>query len=584
MNFKGTKSTNDSMCNGDDPKAPANVNALRKLFENNFKLCDMTKPFKSKNYRSGQKSVNGSENIAFDVNTSRHRFPKSGDSKENRNEFGLTKAASPADCYLNCKIEHCCCKTFCGQYNEMPILRYRLLPKAPLQEHNGNSQFDRHCPERRSATSCSGYNLSKQQQQLCNPHLSQHSTNHHFPNHKPDSSRNKFYNVNYKFYKSKPQEIFNETTVSAVSAKRLVSQTDRSVNLLEGVENSDNVGEIRNVDSRRRCASHNENGSNTLPFHNTKASGFVNFTATALSEGGYAKSVENFQPAGKISGNRLRERAKVENAGLSKQKNKIEEEIGEQRTLLQNVDSEDQSINCDPAAEAHRIGSFGFKCRLPKLKNIGLRENSHPYSIKKPRLTVKGVKNRNMRNVKRRRKFPEGLALGRSQTFSGYDNFAYRCSIAELQSPKQLEEIDVSLDDSVNTTVDLVKPSVDGKFINGKNLGAVIRVPRPASNSVIGVDNGQQIHLDSRMTCYEWPVTSFYIERGEKPPSRAPKRFSSTFHIDAKQSCLEKNVNPVAMKTNLKRYRSLGYLEDEFFEYNLAKNHRSLENVNSKYD
>lgn len=575
------------MHTGVDAKVPANVNSLRKLFESNFKLSAITKPFKSKNNHSAGKSVHVAKNSTFDEPAADcHRFQKFGDNKENRNEDRLTRAASPSGCYLNCKIENCCCKTFFREYSETPTFRSRPpLPKLPLRECNGNSRFDRRRPERWSAASCSSYNLSKQRQ-LRDLHLSQHPPDHDAQNHKPaDQSRNKFYNINYEFYKSKSQEIFDETPVSAVSTKRLdrilPSRCGRSVNLLEKIENSEHAdaGCRNEADGR---SSHCDKGS-ALPFQKTEASGFVNFTTATINEGGYVKTARDFRTAKKGERNYLGDGKNVERVGPSQRKD--ERRTGEQRTRLQKVDSNEPTVERDSEAEAHHIGAFDFKCRLPKLKTIGLRENSHPYSTKKPRLTVKGVKNRNMRNGKRRQKLTEESTLSRSQTFSGYDNFAYRRSVTDLPLSKQLEETDIRLDDSADAALSAAKPSVDGNLAKGKRLDAIARVPRPASISVVGVD-GPHFHLDSRMTSYEWPVTSFYIERSEKQSSKeAPRRSSSTFDLENKHSYPDKNVNPVTRKTNLKRYCSLGYLkEDEFVELNFTKHRRSLENVNSKFD
>lgn len=497
MNSKATKTKADYSCG--DSKAPANVNSLRKLFENNFKLSNITKPFKLKN-----KSVDVA-NVVSDKDPKGRRFTSSH-SKENRNDGPIL---SPAGCYLNCKIENCCCKTFFRQYTETPI-KCRPLPKVPLQERNGNSTFDRHRPERWSVTS--SYNLSKQQLRNLQPH---------------DLSRNKFYSINYEFYKSKSQEIFDETPVSAVSTKRLdrlVSKTGRKTNLLEKISNS---------------------GDDDC--HNA----FVKFTAASLNEGGYMRTAKHFEPV-------VREN--------------IENEVGKRKSSApMTLTQSDTQKFADVDQEAHRAGGFGFKCRLPKLKSIGLRENSHPYNVKKPRLTVKGVKNRNMRNVKRRQKQVEGPTLCRSQTFSGYDNFAYRRSVGDLQSKQKA-------DAKVKEPVVVTAASSGGS--SGKEIAAV-RGSRPASISVVGVDDGPQFHLDSRMTCYDWPVTSFYIERREK--QAAPRRASSSFDLDARQPSQEKNANPVARKTNLKRHCSLGYLDEEFFEYNFTRHRLSLENVNSKY-
>ncbi|KAL6961659.1 Ankyrin-repeat and fibronectin type III domain-containing 1 [Sarracenia purpurea var. burkii] len=193
---------------------------------------------------------------------------------------------------------------------------------------------------------------------------------------------------------------------------------------------------------------------------------------------------------------------------------------------------------------------FHLKYRVPKFKNIALRENSHPYAVKKQRLTVKSVKNRNMRNVKRRQKM-----LDRSQTFNGYDNFAYRRSISELSVPKS----------SIPVPVKVTEPPV-------------VPVPlkiHPDARDVSEKESNNAFPADNRITSYNWPVTSFYIDKPADDVEFKAK-YSSTSNLSCKSDTKSAN-SFIAKKSNLKRHCSLGYLQDELYEYNFTRRRRSLD-------
>lgn len=546
------KNKSDSTQNtGGDTKATSNVNTLRKLFESNFKLSHLTNAFKSKNDAVAKDAPKLPDD---------GRYFGSRDAKENR--------GAPGDegCYVDCKIENCCCKTFFRRYDETP--NFRPVAKLPLQERNSNST------ERWSSASSRCKELHNCGQEL---------PTHHSLRRK-EARQNTFY-ISYDFYKSKAHEIFDETPVSAVSTKRLKPvKAGRSVNLLEKIARSET-----NVDVPE---------SSNKPFHKTE--GFVNFTATTLSEGGYVRSDLDrvYRKAGDIgepeekivqgTGKLYKKQSDVKLNSksqytafrdlVSSQAHKLhpkeDPENKAYQLLLQRLDLGGKSFaNALQESEAHRGGAFGFKHRIPKLKNIALREHTYPYSLKKPRLTVKGVKNRHMRNIRRRQGLEERSTLARSQTFNGYDNFAYRCSFTDLQ----LSQLGVD-----SCEAELAKVSEDGAERSEDCVASDVCRPRPASISVVGIEEGPQFHLDSRMTTYNWPVTSFYIER-EMEPSGGLQRSASFMDVSCKLSRPEKSGNPLARRTNLKRHCSLGYLEDEFFEYNFTRHRRSLENISSKY-
>lgn len=613
------KSNSTQNSHGESKAAP-NVTALRKLFETNFKISNLTNPFKSKNNHSSAKSAAASKLVPQEEAAPWPAPSKSA--KENR--AGVRRFSSPGDkgCYVDCKIENCCCKTFFRQYDGTPNFRQPAATKLPLQERNSNSTFDRHRPERWSAASSSSYNLSKERQQLHHRWKSQPAhcqSAIHDTVDKTETRQNRYY-ISYDFYRSKAHEIFDETPVSAVSIKRLKStshKAGRSVNLLEKITKSE-TDDDGSSDHSNGSTSHSKSKVTSVPFHRSKASGFVNFTTTSLSEGGYIKSTPDFSTFGKVAsqhsgnpdnkgvritetlikplpklgtgiqqegGNRqeFHNKANSEASVLPKRFQIVKSEDNAYEELLHKLDLGGKSFGkVLQESESHRVGGFGFKHRIPKLKNIALREHTHPYSVKKPRLTVKGVKNRNMRNIQRRLKLTEQKGVARSQTFSGYDNFAYHRSITDMHLPKVPENRAAAMS-AVAPDGDASSCGFDEADACGSSSrfdGPVCR-PRPASISVVGVDDGPQFHLDSRMTSYNWPVTSFYIERDEEL-SVEPRRSSSSMDLSAKPSGQEKSQNPVARKSTLKRHCSLGYLENEFYEYNFTRQRRSLENISSK--
>lgn len=656
------KNKNDSSQNSfGESKAAPSVTALRKLFESNFKLSNLTNAFKSKNSQTSARSAVASKNVLqSDVAV---QWPESV--QENRNR--AHRIVSPGDegCYVDCKIENCCCKTFFRQYDGTPNFRQPAAAKLPLRERNDNSIFDRRRPERWSAASSSSYNLSKERQlprlkQVQDLHRQQAPQEFHQPaihntvDQILETRQSRFY-ISYDFYKSKAHEIFDETPVSAVSVKRLKSasrKAGKSVNLLEKIGKSETDDD--GASDRSSSSNHSKGkGSSAVPFHKTKASGFVNFTAASLSEGGYIKNACDLpSTVGKVEGSNhfsdlhdewsapmaIRHHEQLPKVHVSGKEQlgmfqkadfngkvhpgfyqEMNSEGSATQRLFQKVESKSKGyqglVQKDAGdgayhellhkldlggksfgkvlqeSESYRVSGLGFKHRIPKLKNIALREHTHPYSLKKPRLTVKGVKNRNMRNIQRRQKLSQQTALARSQTFGGYDNFAYRRSITDLQLPKLPEESVVD-EPAASVTAAVDAGAADGNAKNGfdevdaysdsSDFDAPCR-PRPASISVIGIDDGPHFHVDSRMTSYNWPVTSFYVERDDKEPFSKPKRSSSFMDLSSKLSSREKSQNPVARKTNLKRHCSLGYLENEFFEYNFTLQRRSLENINSKY-
>lgn len=209
-------------------------------------------------------------------------------------------------------------------------------------------------------------------------------------------------------------------------------------------------------------------------------------------------------------------------------------------------------------------------------------ENSFHYALKKPKLTVRSVKNRNMRNKKKKEKVeepekPSAAALSRSQTFNGYDNFAYRRSITELTLPPKIRE----------NAMDAVphKPSAASQT-NTVEFKENIPPPNVVSASTT------QFRATNRIASYNWPVTSFYTEdrssvaslsgaKSKKNDMQKECRYSSLSNLS---KCEESSkFSSFIKKSNLRRHCSVGYLQDELYEYNFTRRKRLVDNITSEY-
>lgn len=525
VHSKAKPSKNDSLYNS-SRISTTNVNSLRKLFENNFKLSNITNAFRSKSQK-----INNAKKVTFDKSAhadwfTDDRIERSAECKENQRYVANTNdsvskysqnIASPpvSGNLLDCKIDNCCCKTFFREYSDTPTFRYRHLPKTPLRERSG-AEFNRAGQPNATSTAIAACRAWSRE---CNNSGASSER----------EIRNKVMTINYEFYKSKCKRV--DAEVSPVVERSQRSKAREGGESL--VEKSDGVdGGDANASSKRRF----EFSSERRFLGRKEAYGFVNFTATSMSEGGYMK-LENERDAaadGVESGLPTRRRA-----GRSPS------------VVPKHSELED--------TEVHKIGNFSFKYRVPKIKNIAVREHSYPYTLKKPRLTVKSVKNRNMRNVKRRQKLVDANpSLARSRTFNGYDNFAYRRSVTELQSPEREEADDTGeAAPQPNRDVSCAQPDLPREF-----------------------------RVDNRMTGYDWPVTSFYIQK-EAPEERECSRsnndvrYASSCDLSSRPE--SSRLVTIVRKSNLKRHCSLGYLEEEELGFNLIRHRRSLDNINRKW-
>ncbi len=519
------KSKNDSFHNSSRISSSSNVNSLRKLFENNFKLSNITNVFKSKSNKDDYSpkedddsvksgSHVGCGHIACASKENRICYQNSENAVPGRRANAFLADGADNGNYLNCKIENCCCKTFFREYDETPNFRYRQLPKVPLRE-------------RRSGVNRLSGDFGDTAQQSNETEVDNVSLNSY-------TSKNKYYKINYEFYKSKTQQVFDDTPLSSGTEKKFERpRKGEGKNLFDKIDGTD-----KTISSRKRNRKADGRKKNVLPprgYEKSDAFGFVNFTATSLSEGGYVKLREEKKPLFQTA-----------------QKNSSDTPVPDGKSGTEAISSK-----IDATDEIYKIGNFTFKYRVPKMKNLVIREQTYPYILRKPRLTVKGVKNRNMRNIKRRQKFK---SLDRAQTFSGYDNFAYRRSITELHLPKCEEEVNENCE-----VVQTVTPSLELKDSTSGENG-----------------NVGESDANNRMKVYSWPITSFYIDKNvtESLPRQEGRRYSSSYNLSGVDSGKSEDI--VRRKTNLKRHCSLGYLEDECYEYNALRHRRSLDNIPSK--
>ncbi|KAL6961660.1 hypothetical protein U1Q18_050644 [Sarracenia purpurea var. burkii] len=197
----------DSICNTSKVSSVSNINTLKKLFESNFKLSN---PFKSKHKATGSVLSGGIKPQNSDVFTFGKSAIKRSDlstaSKENRCVADISqqsKSDSANGTYLNCNIPNCCCKTFFREYNNTPF-RYRHIPKTPLKERS--SEFNRIV----TPTST----LSERPTGLRN-------SNGNLEN------RNRFYNINYQFYK--PKNIESDLASFEPALKKDANQISKSI-------------------------------------------------------------------------------------------------------------------------------------------------------------------------------------------------------------------------------------------------------------------------------------------------------------------------------------------------------------------
>lgn len=469
-------SKDESLCNTSKVSSSSNINSLKKLLESNFKLSN---PFKSKQKNVIDIAVNGNtECIAGTAPTGNKPFRRyensSSNCKENRYlapKNVQSKTDSEKGNYLNCNIPNCCCKTFFREYNNTPF-RYRHIPKTPLKERS--SEFNRIAVIRNSGTSERSVGFRKDGEL---------------------ESKNKFYNINYQFYKPK--------------------NIGLTLNQLDGTlkEPLDCT-----VDSRSSSVS------------------YVKFNSDVGSE----KRSSSVLP--KIDDSFDEDSLNVDNKSEAE-----EEKLLEKSSIADNFIG--NYIN-EEGNDIRKVGNFNLKYRVPKFKNLAIREHSHPYVLKKPRLTVKSVKNRNMRNVRRRQKMLD-KSINRSQTFNGYDNFAYRRSITELNLPKNVKNQGNEPEQ---------RPVVENEP----------EIKEPVSNNKFLADN--------RMASYNWPVTSFYIDKRDEGGN---EKYASTSNLSYKS---DSKANFMLKKSNLKRHCSLGYLQEELYECNFTRRRRSLDNVNSEFD
>lgn len=546
---KGKTTNNDSLYNS-SRISTSNVNSLRKLFESNFKFSNITNAFKSKSQKNTDTEKKTTVHNEADVTNwfLQDQIKNSTEYKENRRctahvndsvfKFNDQRSnitsiqTSGNENFLNCKIDNCCCKTFFREYTNTPTYRYHRLPKTPLRELNIaelNSTFQ----SNGTSTTISSSRIQTRNQKddnICSER----------------ECRNKVYNINYEFYKPKTQQS-NESrqSTSLVTGKSFWVEADKKDDKplfmkLDGSERNNYI-----VNTKNRFIANSEKKSNRKENFS-----FVNFTATSVNECGYVK-LENEK-------NMTREPEKTEIKGV---RNGLLRNHGINQ--LSNNDSKYSEVR-EP--EVYKIGNFSFKYKRPKIRNITARQHSYPYTLRKPRLTVKSVKNRNHRNMMRRQELVD-KSLSRSQTFNGYDNFAYQRSITEMHLSNRRE----------NDTGEFT-PNV---IATEQNEGGLCEADSNEAQTVGKLEI--PFHIENRMTGYNWPVTSFYIPKDASDETQKSRSLKTDFKYSS--SCDLSNqyeMNRLLKKSNLKRHCSIGYLEDVGYGFNLPRNRRSLDNMTSK--
>lgn len=546
---KGKTTNNDDSLYNSSRISTSNVNSLRKLFESNFKFSNITNAFKSKSQKNTDNERTTVDNKADVTNWFlQDQIKNSAKHKENRRctahvhdsalkfndqRSNITSTQTFGnENVLNCKIDNCCCKTFFREYSNTPTYRYRRLPKTPLRELS-IADINSSCQSNGTSTTISSSRIQTRNQK--NDNIGSER-----------ECRNKVYNISYEFYKPKTQKS-NESrqSMSLVTGKSRWVETDKKDDKplflkLDGSERSNYI-----VNTKDRFISNSEKKSDKKENFS-----FVNFTAASVNECGYIK-LENEKHT-------TREHEKTEIKGV---RNSLLLNHG-----INQISSDNLKYSELQETEVYKIGNFSFKYKRPKIRNITARQHSYPYTLRKPRLTVKSVKNRNQRNMMRRQELVD-KSLSRSQTFNGYDNFAYRRSITEMHLSNRRENYNTGEFAPNVTTIE-------------QNEGELCEADSNEAQTVRKLEAA--FRIENRMTGYNWPVTSFYIKKDapDEPESRSLKtdfRYSSSCDLSSQYE-----MNRLLKKSNLKRHCSVGYLEDEGYGFNFPRNRRSLNNITSK--